>query len=100
MLQVYVTWPHFPEAVRSRIIGYVWDDTAPVGTIVKSEKTGTVTYVVVRSGPAELGQWQTERRNVGEDYEKIYGEKPENPGGISTYSRAEAFVGAIAFRKP
>ncbi len=71
VLQVYVDWPRFPEAVRSRIIGYVWDDTAPVGTIVKSEKTGTVTYVVVRSGPAELGQWRTERRNVREDFEKI-----------------------------
>jgi hypothetical protein len=107
VLQVYVGWPRFPEAVRSRIIGYVWDDTAPVGTIVKSEKTRTVTYVVVRSGPADLGQWRTERRNVWEDYEKIYGEKPEDPGTVSiaintnnTHSMAEAFVGAIAFRKP
>ncbi|MBI3637166.1 MAG: DUF3047 domain-containing protein, partial [Candidatus Rokubacteria bacterium] len=46
--QVYVTWRRFPDAVRSRIIGYVWDTTAPAGTIVKSEKTGTVTYVIVR----------------------------------------------------
>src|SRR5262245_5197682 len=22
--QVYITWPRFPEAVRSRIIGYIW----------------------------------------------------------------------------
>jgi hypothetical protein len=74
---------------------------------VKSEKTGTVTYVVIRTGPADLGQWRTERWNVREDYEKISGEPPENPGAISvaintnnTHSMAEAFVGAIAFRKP
>jgi len=41
--QIFIVWPRFPEAVRSRIIGYVWDTTQPAGTICKSEKTGTVT---------------------------------------------------------
>ena len=102
-----MVWPRFPEAVRSRIIGYVWDTTAPVGTIVKSEKTGTVTYVVLRSGTAELGKWITERRNVAEDFRKIYGEDPEHPGAVSisidsndTNSVAESFMGAIVFKKP
>jgi hypothetical protein len=105
--QLYVVWPRFPEAVRSQIIGYIWDTTAPVGTIVKSEKTGTVTYVVVRSGPADLGKWLTERRNVAEDYRKIYGTAPDNPGMISlaidsddTSSSSESFFGAILFKKP
>jgi hypothetical protein len=35
--QVYVAWLRSPEAVRSRIIGYVWDSTAPAGTICKSD---------------------------------------------------------------
>jgi Protein of unknown function (DUF3047) len=105
--QLYVVWPRFPEAVRSQIIGYIWDTTAPAGTIVKSEKTGTVTYVVVRSGAADLGKWLTERRNVAEDYRKIYGAAPDNPGMISlaidsddTSSAAESFFGSILFRKP
>ena len=105
--QLYVTWPRFPEAVRSRIIGYVWDTTAPAGTIVKSEKTGTVTYVVLRSGPAELGKWLTERRNVREDFKTIYGEEPEDPSVVSfgidsddTKSTAESWMGTILFRKP
>ena len=105
--QIFVVWPRFPEAVRSRIIGYVWDTTAPVGTIVKSEKTSTVTYVVLRSGTAELGKWITERRNVAEDFRKIYGEDPEPPGAVSisidsndTTSVAESFMGAILFKKP
>src|SRR6266850_5520343 len=80
--QIYVTWPRFPEAVRSRIIGYIWDTTAPVGSIFKSDKTGTVTYVVVESGSAKLGQWITEHRNVAEDFKKIYGAEPENPGAV------------------
>jgi hypothetical protein len=105
--QVYVAWPRFPEAVRSRIIGYVWDTSAPQGTICKSEKTGTVTYVIMRSGPADLGKWVTESRNVREDFRKIYGEEPDRPGAVSisidsndTNSIAEAFIGPIVFRKP
>src|SRR4029453_423538 len=33
--QLYIVWPRFPEAVRSQIIGYIWDSTAPAGSIVK-----------------------------------------------------------------
>jgi len=106
--QLYVTFPRFPQAVRSRIISYLWDTTAPAGSIFKSEKTGLVTYVVVRSGPAEAGKWVTESRNVLEDYKKIYGEAPgEEVGAISisidsndTHSSAESYFGEILFRKP
>jgi hypothetical protein len=105
--QLYVVWPRFPEAVRSQIIGYIWDTTTPAGSIVKSEKTSTVTYVVVRSGTADLGKWITERRNLVEDYKKVYGGQPEGLGYISiaidsddTVSSAESFFGKILFRKP
>lgn len=106
--QIYVAFPRFPSAVRSRIIGYVWDTSAPAGTIAKSEKTSTVTYVIVRSGAADLGQWMTETRNVYEDYKRIYGEEPADPvGAISiaidsndTRSTAESYMGEILFRKP
>lgn len=106
--QLYVTFPRFPQAVRSRIISYLWDTTAPAGAIFKSEKTSLVTYVVVRSGPADVGKWVTESRNVLEDYKKIYGEAPgEDVGAISisidsndTHSSAEACFGEIVFRKP
>jgi hypothetical protein len=74
---------------------------------VKSEKTSTVTYVVMRSGAADLGKWITERRNVVEDYQKIYGAQPDNPGFISiaidsddTVSSAESVFGTIRFRSP
>ena len=105
--QIYVTFPRFPSAVRSRIIGYIWDSTAPAGSIFKSQKTGLVTYVVVRSGEADLNKWLTESRNVCQDYKKIYGEDPEEKVeavsiGIDsddTRSRAEAYVGELLFRK-
>ncbi|HEX9263423.1 MAG TPA: DUF3047 domain-containing protein [Candidatus Binatia bacterium] len=105
--QVYVAWLRAPEAVRSRIIGYVWDSTAPAGTICKSQKTSTVTYVVLRSGSGGLGKWITERRNVVEDFRKIYGESPDNPTALSlgidsddTRSSADSFIGPTVFTRP
>jgi hypothetical protein len=106
--QLYVTFPRFPTAVRSRTIGYIWDSTAPVGAIFGSAKVSTVTFVVVRSGAADLGRWISETRNVHEDYKRIYHEDPgEMVGAVSiscnsqnTGSRAAAVFGEILFRKP
>jgi len=103
--QLYVVWPRFPQLLRSRIIGYVWDATTPVTTVTKSQKTGTVTFVVMRSGSEDLGKWLTERRNVAEDYAMIFGESPDDPRVITisidsndTHSMAESFMGPIVFR--
>jgi len=105
--QIYVAWLRAPESVRSRIIGYVWDSTAPVGTICKSEKASTVTYIVLRSGASDAGKWITERRNVVEDFQKIYGEAPDKPSAVSlsidsddTRSGAESFIGTTVFTRP
>src|SRR5262249_39639540 len=105
--QLYVVWPRVPAFLRSRIIGYVWDAATPRGTIVPSQKTGTVTFVVVQSGPANLGTWVTEHRNVYEDYARIFHEPPDEPRAITisidsndTRSEAESFIGPIAFRAP
>ena len=106
--QLYVTFPRFPTAVRSRIIGYIWDSTEPAGASFPSAKVGTVHFIVVRSGSADLGRWITETRNVLEDFKKIYGEEPGEPAGAitlsinsqNTGSRAESFFGEILFKKP
>jgi hypothetical protein len=106
--QLYVTFPRFPTAVRSRVIGYVWDTTAPVGTFVPSTNSNNVTYVIQRSGGADRNRWLTETRNVYDDYRRIFGDEPaEELRAVSvaidsndTRSSAEAFVGEIVFRKP
>lgn len=106
--QLYVTFPRFPTAVRSRIIGYIWDSTEPAGASFPSAKVGTVHFIVVRSGSADLGKWIAESRNVLEDFKKIYGEEPGEPAGAitlsinsqNTESRAESFFGDILFKTP
>ncbi len=101
---VFVIWPRFPALLRSRLVGYVWDRALPVGTIVKSAKTATVTFVVARSGEAGLGRWTEERHDVVADHRRIFGEAPEAPGAIAlsidtndTRSTAEARFGRITF---
>lgn len=101
---ILVAWPRFPALLRTRLIGYVWDTIAPAQTVEKSQKTGAVTFFVVRSGPRDLNRWLTERRNVYEDYRKVFGEDPENPQAVvvsidtnDTHSGAEAFIGRIIF---
>jgi hypothetical protein len=101
---ILMAWPRFPALLRTRLIGYVWDTIAPAQTVEKSQKTGTVAFFVVRSRPRDLNRWLTERRNVYEDYKKVFGEDPENPQAVvvsidtnDTHSGAEAFIGRIIF---
>ena len=84
--------------------GYVWESGAPQGTIIKSRNDSRIHYVVMRSGKKETGEWIQEMRNVGQDYEQIFGEKAPAVGGVSllidsdhTQSSSESFFGEIYF---
>jgi hypothetical protein len=100
---IFVVWPKFPAMLRSRLIGYVWDPIHPVGTILKSQKTGTVSFVVARSGLQGLGEWSIERHDVAADYRRIYGEAAPKPGAVAlsidtndTHATAVTRFGRIA----
>lgn len=101
---LFVIWPRFPALLRSRLLGYVWDARLPIGTVVKSRKTSTVTFIVVRRGEEALGQWLPERRNVVDDHRRVFGEAPDNPQALAlsidtndTKSTAAARFARIAF---
>jgi hypothetical protein len=101
---VLVVWPRFPEMLRSRIIAYAWGTTEPAGAVEPSRKTRTVTFFILRSGAESLGHWVTERRDVVEDYRRVYGEQPESPRAIAisidtndTHASAAGLIGSIAF---
>jgi hypothetical protein len=103
---VLVAWPRMPALLRTRLIGYVWEATAPAGTMERSRKTSLVTFFILRSGPLELGRWMVERRNVRDDYERAFGEEPSSPGVVAisidtndTHSTAEAVIGRVAFTR-
>ncbi len=102
---IYVVFPRFPSMLNSRLIAYIWDSNVPKGKIFRSRKQLMVHYIVVRSGKKDLKKWITERRNVFEDYKKIFSSSPPKIGGISimidsddTDDSAESFIKKIAFK--
>ncbi len=81
---------------------YVWDSKAAVGTVIANGRTGRIQMMVAESGPAHVGQWRRYQRNVAEDYERIFGEKPGRLIGVgvltdtdNTSQKMEAWYGDI-----
>jgi hypothetical protein len=95
---VYGTYP--PAAV----LNYIWDNRLPPGTTLDNAYTDRAKMVVVRSGPAEIGRWVTETRNVLDDYRRLFGGEPPRIAGVAvmtdtddTGERAVAWYDALAF---
>jgi hypothetical protein len=68
---------------------YVWANDAPVGTVIPNPHTRRIQMIVVSSGKGGVGQWQTLRRNVREDYKKAFGEDPGALKSISAFTDAD-----------
>ncbi|MEK7842070.1 MAG: DUF3047 domain-containing protein, partial [Deltaproteobacteria bacterium] len=104
--QIYVIFPKFPSQINSRMLGYIWDTNAQVGSEVTSAKLSTTKYIVLKSGTKELGTWFAEKRNVYEDYKRLFNKEPPMAGSIAlmidsddTKTSAESFFGDIYFSK-
>jgi hypothetical protein len=91
----------------TRAIGYIWDSTAPVGTVVGRQWfLFERRLLVVRSGPAGLGAWRSETRNVLEDFTKLFGVAAQPVRGIALESHSEdadhetdVLIGSIVFHE-
>jgi hypothetical protein len=91
-----------------RILTYLWDSTAPKGTM---QSASSIPFVhifafVCRSGGSNLNEWLSETRNVEQDYQAAYGHPPKDKvKGIRlqintqhTGATAETYFGEVAFR--
>ena len=91
-----------------RVLSYIWDTTAPAGTMESASSIPLVHIyaVVCRSGAANLNRWLTESRNLAGDYEKAYGRPAPRVKGIRlqintqhTGTSAESCFSEVAFRR-
>jgi hypothetical protein len=91
---------------RRKVISYIWDPTAPKGTIGAAAGPIylNVKAIVVESGAGQIGNWLTEKRNVVDDFRALFGESPEQAVAIRmqinsqhTKSVAEVFWRTIRF---
>jgi DUF3047 family protein len=87
-------------------LNYIWESKAPMGTIIENAYTDFAQMIVVETGPAKVGQWVDEERNIYEDYKRAFGEEPPMISGVAimtdtdnTKERATAYYGDISFVK-
>ncbi len=83
---------------------YIWENRMPRGSVIPNAHTARVKMIVAESGPAHVGQWRAQTRNVLEDYRRAFGEAPPPVRSIAimtdtdnTGASVDAFYGDIAF---
>ena len=90
-----------------RILTYIWDSSAPKGTMQNASNIPLVRIfaVVCESGAAEANRWVAESRNLAADYERAYGRIAPRVKGLRlqinsqhTGTTAESYFGEVAFR--
>jgi len=96
-----VTGHDFPYAT----LMYIWENYLPIGTVISSTHSGRIKMMVAASGPHGIGQWQQFSRNIVDDYEKAFGEKPGRLIGVgvltdtdNTGETVDAWYGDIRLR--
>jgi hypothetical protein len=114
-IQIYIAFPAtgFPATLNTPVIGYIWDNEAPREWTGRSPQFGggRLRYVVLRNRMDKLGEWTSEKRNIYQDYRKLFpdvknGEPTGTAQGISLYinsqhtrSTAESSIGDIYFSR-
>jgi hypothetical protein len=88
------------------LLMYIWENRAPVGTVIDNLHTGRIKMIVAGSGDMKVGQWHDVLRNVREDYERAFKEPAPRVKSIgimtdtdNTGETASAYYGDIQFLK-
>ncbi|MCD6154126.1 MAG: DUF3047 domain-containing protein [Syntrophobacterales bacterium] len=113
-IQIYIAFREtgWPAKLKTPVIGYIWSNECPRETMVTSSQpfAGKVRYIVIRDKNDKLGCWYTEKRNIYEDFRKLF---PDIDGGIPrdikgvaffinsqhTKSEAESYIYDVYFSK-
>ena len=81
---------------------YVWDNGAPLESVVINPRSDRIRKIVVESGPEHLRQWREHERDIAGDYRRAFGEAPGALIGIglmtdadNTGTSATAWYGAV-----
>lgn len=63
------------QALPAATVCYVWDSDLPRGALLPSAFTRRLRYMVLQSGAAQLRQWVDERRDIGADFLRLFGDE-------------------------
>ena len=89
---------------RTRALNYVWSSSQPANSYWDSAYTGNVKMLALRTGGAQAGVWVEEKRNVREDFKRLFGEDITHINAVALMTdtdnsgqRATAWYGDIYF---
>jgi hypothetical protein len=105
--QLYVLFPRFPTKLNTEFVGYLWESSPKnKGKEGESPAWSKSKVIVQKAGPEKLNKWVSEKRNVYEDYKRLFGKEPPNVGGVAFYintqhtkGKAESALGPLYFSK-
>lgn len=87
--RVYVVFPKFLKW-NTRTISYIWSRKLPKGeSHPNTWLPKNVVMIAVESGRDSLGRWIKEKRNVYQDYKRIFNEEPPKAGAIAIMSDSD-----------
>lgn len=55
---------------------YVWDNRAPLESVIIAGRTDRIRKIVVDSGPTQAAIWRLHERDIASDYQRAFGEAP------------------------
>ena len=83
---------------------YVWDGQAARESVLPYRRSSRIRYLVVETGNSNAARWTAYRRNVVDDYRRVFGTEPGRirSVGVATDSddlkmRTEAWYGDLRF---
>lgn len=103
---VYVIFARGVLPWRVQIIQYIWANALPRGTVARHPTEENIRIVAVEGGRELARQWVRERRNLAEDYRKLFGGEPPQVVAIAimtdtdqTRSQATAYYDDFIVRR-
>ena len=91
---------------KSYSLVYVWSNSAQLDESWDNPYTANVKHIAVESGSDFVGEWRSYRRNVKEDFSRVFGVKPEKLKAVAIMTDSdnsgqnfEAWYGDIQFNK-
>ena len=80
------------EDLPAATLCYVWDSTYPAGLQGANPYSQRVRFITLQGLGAPLGQWQTESRDVGADFARLFAD--ESPAGTAIPTVRAVLIGA------
>ena len=94
--RVYVIFSGGLAFWRTRAVNYVWSSVQPKGSHWPNAFTENARMIAAESGAERAGDWIRERRNVREDFSRLFGKEPGDVDAVAIMTDTDNAGGRAA----